>query len=105
MSGEFTVSPESFSPVAGQLRQVSDQLQSSWAPVRSQSQSVHFGRGDDMVSPLIQVSLQGAIALVDSCITSSAKSLHGYADGLESMGKTYADAEQNNTALMTAKKL
>ncbi len=103
MSGAFTVQPESFDPTAAQLRQVCDGLQAGWEPVRSESQAVKFGRGDDMVSPLIQVSLQGAVALVDSCISSSAKSLHGYADGLVSMGKTYADAEHTNNSLMTAK--
>ncbi len=96
----FTVDPDTFGPLAGQLRQVADQLQTAWEPVRQQSLSVQFGRGDDVVSPLIQVSLQGAVSLVDSCLASSAKALHGYADGLEAMGKTYAEAEHGTTTML-----
>lgn len=101
MSG-FTVQPESLAPVAAQLRQAADQLEQAWAPVRSASQSVHFGGGTDMVSPLIQVSLQGAVSLVDSCLSSSASALRGYADGLEQMGRTYDGAELDNAALFRA---
>jgi hypothetical protein len=98
----FTVDPDSFAPLGAQLRASGDQLQSSWEPVLEQSQSVRFGRGDDVVSPLIQVSIQGAVALVDSCVKSSVEALSGYADGLESMGRTYSDAEQGNKTLMKA---
>lgn len=96
----FTVDPDSFAPTAQQLRQAGSQLESSWGPVMNQSQSVHFGGGDDVLSPLIQVSLQGAVALVDSCIKSSVEALNGYADGLESMGKIYAAVEQGNKSMM-----
>lgn len=96
----FTVDPDSFPPLAGQLRQAGEQLQAAWEPVMQQSRSVRFGRGDDVVSPLIQVSLQGAVALVDSCIKSSSDALNGYADGLEAMGKTYADTEQSTKTMM-----
>jgi hypothetical protein len=96
----FTVDPDSFAPLAAQLRQAADQLQSSWEPVKQQSGSVRFGRGDDVLSPLIQVSLEGAVSLVDSCLASSVDALHGYADGLESMGTTYADTEQGTTSMM-----
>ena len=98
--GGFTVEPESFGPVAAQLRQAGEQLQSSWEPVRSQSASVRFGRGDDVVSPLIQVSIEGAVALVDSCLKSCTTALHGYADGLDSMGRTYTDVEQSTTSML-----
>jgi hypothetical protein len=101
MSG-FTVDPASFAPVAAQLRQAGAALQTAWEPVRGASQAVQFGAGTDVVSPLIQTSLAGAVALVESCIASSAKSLQGYADGLERMGRTYGDAEQNNAALLRA---
>lgn len=100
MSGGFTAQPESFPPSAQQIRQAGQQLAAAWAPVKDQSESVPFGRGDDMVSPLIQVSLQGAIALVDSCVASSAKALAGYADGLQAMGETYTQAEQDTTTML-----
>jgi hypothetical protein len=98
----FTVDPDSLPPLAARLRHAGDELQSSWEPVARQSQSVRFGRGDDVLSPLIQVSLEGAVSLVDSCIPSSVAALAGYADGLEAMGRTYAGAEQGTTAIMRA---
>jgi hypothetical protein len=97
----FTVQPESLGPVAAQLRQAGEQLAASWQPVVSQSQSVRFGRGDDMVSPLIRVSLEGAMSIVDSCVKSCTTALGGYADGLESMAKTYSDAEQQTNQMLT----
>jgi hypothetical protein len=96
----FTVQPETFGPIADQMRQAGEQLQSSWEPVLGQSQSVPFGRGDDVVSPLIQVSLQGAVSLVDSCIKSCTDALNGYADGLESMARTYSDVEDQTNSMM-----
>jgi hypothetical protein len=99
--GGFTVDPDTFAPTADQLRQAGAQLTSAWDPVMQQSQSVRFGT-DDVVSPLIQVSIQGAVALVDSCVKSSVEALNGYADGLENMGKTYAEAETGTTTMMTA---
>lgn len=101
MTSGFTVDPDSFEPVAGQLRAVAGQLDSEWAPVKAQTQEVKFGRGDDPVSPLIQVSLQAAIELVDSSVTSSSKALHSYADGLQRMGRTYHDTESSTTQMMS----
>ncbi|MGI8761256.1 MAG: hypothetical protein ACR2LF_08190 [Jatrophihabitantaceae bacterium] len=99
--GQFTVDPDSFGPLADQLRHSAADLETAWAPVLQQSQSLHFGRGDDLISPLIQVSIQGAVALVDSCMKSSAKALTGYAGGLQQMGATYRQAEEHTTSLLT----
>jgi hypothetical protein len=98
----FTVSPETFAPVSAQLRQAADQLQSAWSPVRGASQSVHYGSGTDMVSPLIQTSLNAAVQLVDSCVSTSMRALHGFADGLDSMSRTYSGTEQGNTEMFHA---
>ena len=100
MSG-FTVQPESFAPVAAQLRAAADGVTSAWAPVRGSSQAVRCG-STDQVSPLIQVSLQAAVSLVDSCLSSAAAALHGYADGLEHMGRSYDGAEVETSALFRA---
>lgn len=97
----FTVDPDSLPPLAARLRQAGEQLQAAWTPVRAQTAAVHFGRGDDVVSPLIKVSLEGAAGLVDSCIATSVAALGGYADGLESMARTYADAEERTTGVVT----
>lgn len=96
----FTVDPDTFGPVAEQIRQAGTQLPTAWEPVRAQSEAVQFGRGDDMISPLIQVSIQGAVSLVDRCIQTSATALSGYADGLDRMGDTYRDVETGTTHMM-----
>jgi hypothetical protein len=97
----FTVDPDSFGPVAEQLRQAGTELTGAWEPVRAQSQALQFGRGDDVLSPLIQVSLHGAVSLVDSCMQTSATALGGYADGLTQMGRTYQEAEAGTKTMMT----
>lgn len=97
----FQVTPESFAPVAGQMRDVANQLIQAWQPVATQSQGVQFGRGDDIVSPLIQVSLQGAVALVNSSINSAAEALGSYADGLDAVGQLYLDTEQGTTSMLS----
>jgi hypothetical protein len=98
----FNVEPETFPPAAGQLRDAGSRLQAAWEPVKGVTQGVHFGSGTDMVSPLIQTSLAAAVEIVESCVTSSMKSLSGYADGLESMGYTYTETEQQTSALFRA---
>lgn len=100
----FSVSPDSFAPVAGQLHDIAGQLDTAWEPVKSQTQAVRFGRGDDPVSPLIQVSLQAAVQLVDSSITSSSRSLHSYAAGLQRMGSTYHETEHATTQMMNGQR-
>ena len=98
----FSVEPESFAPVAGRLRDAGTRLQAAWEPVRGVTQGVHFGSGTDTVSSLIQTSLAAAVEIVESCVRSSSTSLGGYADGLESMGRTYGDTEQQTTSLFEA---
>jgi hypothetical protein len=100
VSGEFRVRPSTFAPAAAQLRQVAQQLVTMWEPVKQQSGEVKFGRGDDILSPLIQVSLEGAVMLVDDCIQSSAEVLSAFGDGLEAMGANYQEAEQGTDELM-----
>lgn len=98
----FNVEPESFPPAAGRLRDAGSRLQAAWEPVKGATQGVHFGSGTDVVSPLIQTSLAAAVEIVESFVSSSVKSLSGYADGLDSMGRTYSETEQQTTALFRA---
>jgi len=95
----FVTQPESFRPAAQGLRSAAEQLATAWAPVRAQSVAVRFGRGDDVLSPLIQVSLEAAVAMVDDCLTSSAQALADVADGLEQMGQTYRAADDEAAVL------
>jgi hypothetical protein len=96
--GGFSVQPESFAPAAQQLSSAAEQLLSQWAPLRAQTEAVRFGRGDDPVSPLIQVSLAGAVSLVENCMSSTAKVLGQVATGLEKMGKNYQEVEEGTDA-------
>jgi hypothetical protein len=98
----FDVQPETFAPAAGQLRDAGGRLQAAWEPVKGVTQGIHFGSGSDLVSPLIQTSLAAAVEIVESFVSSSMASLHGYADGLESMGRAYTETEQQTTALFRA---
>lgn len=97
----FQVVPESFGPVASQFQQIGEQVQQAWGPVREQSMAVRFGRGDDMVSPLIQVSLQGAVEIMDASMRSVTKALSDYADGLNRMAGSYSDAETSTKTMLT----
>lgn len=100
MSGGFTVVPESLTDASGRMRGIAEQLGPAWQPVAQQTQSIPFGRGDDIVSPLIQVSLQGALAMVDSCIRSSTEALSDYADGLDSMAEVFASTEASTRTMI-----
>jgi hypothetical protein len=100
VSGEFQVQPSTFAPAAAQLRQVAQQLVTMWEPVKQQTGEVKFGRGDDMLSPLIQVSLEGATMLVDDCIQTSSQVLSAFGDGLEAMGANYQEAEEGTDQMM-----
>lgn len=96
----FTADPESLSAAAQQMRQVAQQLVPAWQPVAQQTESVRFGEGYDIVSPLIQATLMGALQIVNSCVATSTDALNDYADGLESMAKTYGDTESGITAML-----
>lgn len=102
MSG-FSVEPASFSPAAQEFRAVAQRLTQLWEPVRAQSAAVRFGRGDDILGPLIQVSLAGAVALVEECLSSCAEALGDYADGLELMGRRYQESDDAATDLFRAR--
>lgn len=98
----FVAQPDSFPPAARQLRACAADLVTGWSAVRAQSLAVRFGRGDDVLSPLIQVSLEGAVALVEDCLSSCAEALSDFADGLEEMGRTYREIDDASTALFEA---
>jgi len=93
MSGGFSAVPDSFPNAATRLRAVAQGVLDAWAPARAQTLGVRFGRGDDLLSPLIQVSLSSAVRLIDSSLATSAQALADTADALEQMGATYQDAD------------
>lgn len=103
MSGGFHVAPESFPTAANRLRDVAQGVLDAWGPVREQTAAIRYGRGDDLLSPLIQVSLASAVRLIETSVSTTAQHLDQAASGLELMGLQYqqadADVEQSLTAI------
>jgi len=99
MTGGFHVVPASFPVAANGLRDVAQGILDAWSPVREQTAAVRFGRGDDLLSPLIQVSLTSAVGLIDASMSTTAQHLAEAADALEVMGRRYeqvdADVERS----------
>jgi len=93
MSGGFSAAPDSFPNAANRLRAVAQEVLDAWAPARAQTLGIRFGRGDDLLSPLIQVSLASAVRLIDSSLSTSAQALADTAGALEQMGATYQDVD------------
>lgn len=93
MSGGFQVAPESFPAAANRMRDVAQGIIDAWAPVRGQTTAIRYGRGDDLLSPLIQVSLSSAVGLIDRCVSTTAQHLSEAADALEVMGKQYEQSD------------
>jgi hypothetical protein len=89
----FSAAPDSFPNAANRLRVVAQGVLDAWAPARQHTLGVRFGRGDDLLSPLIQVSLSSAVRLIDSSLSTSAQALAEAADALEQMGATYQEAD------------
>lgn len=93
MSGGFQVVPESFPTAANRMREVAQGVVDAWAPVRAQTTAIRYGRGDDLLSPLIEVSLSSAVGLIDGCVSTTAQHLAEAADALEVMGKQYEQSD------------
>lgn len=94
MSAGFTAVPESFPVAADTLRRVAAGVVEAWAPVREQTLAVHYGRGDDVLSPLVQLTLSSAADLVGRSVATTAVHLTEAADALEQMGATYAATDE-----------
>ena len=102
MSAGFTAVPESFPVAADELRRVAAGVVDAWTPVREQTLGVHYGRGDDLLSPLVQVTLGSAAGLVERSVATTVDHLLEAADALETMGTTYARTDDGVRASMDA---
>ena len=94
MTAGFTAVPESFPVAADTLRRVAAGVVEVWGPVREQTLGVHYGRGDDVLSPLVQITLASAANLVERSVATTAEHLVEAADALEQMGATYARTDE-----------
>lgn len=97
----FQITPDDLHQTGAAMEQAGGDLHTQWQVLKQQTASIKFGT-TDMVSPLIQMTLMGAVAIADSCFGSSKDALAGHADALRSAAGHYADAESNTTGLFNA---
>ncbi|HYU65643.1 MAG TPA: hypothetical protein VEK09_02730 [Jatrophihabitantaceae bacterium] len=97
----FLVNPDDFHTTGDALVQAGGDLHQQWEQLKAQTMGIKFGQ-TDMVAPLIQMTLMGAIAVADSCFGTSHQALGTYSDGLHTMAKHYQDAEENSATLFKA---
>lgn len=100
MSG-FRVDPDDFHAAAGALEQSGADLHEQWQQLKQETMSIRFGE-TDMVAPLIQMTLMGAVMIADSCFGTSKDALTGHSGALRSAATQYASAEETSTALFKA---
>jgi len=98
----FSVNPDDLHTAGDTLVQAGGDLHQQWQQLKAQTMAIHFGQ-TDMVAPLIQMTLMGAVAIADSCFGTSHEALGSYSDGLRTMAKHYEDAEDQTMSLFTAK--
>jgi hypothetical protein len=97
----FQIDPEALHTTGAAMEQAGGDLHSQWEALKQQTTSIKFGT-TDMVAPLIQMTLMGAVAIADSCFGSSKDALGGHADALRNAAGHYADAESNTTSLFSS---
>jgi uncharacterized protein YukE len=99
--GEFTVRPEDLQTAGKSMDAAGGDLHQQWQQLKAATQAISFG-STDTVSPLIQMTLMGAVAIADSCFGTSKDSLTGHSEALHSAAQHYADAEAKSAALFKA---
>lgn len=95
------VNPDDFHATGRALDAAGGDLHEQWQQLKQQTMAIHFGE-TDMVAPLIKMTLLGAVAIADSCFSSSRDALGSHADGLRSMADTYRNSEADTKAMFKA---
>jgi hypothetical protein len=98
----FSVTPEDFHATGGSLEQAGGDLYTQWQQLKQQTLAIHFGT-TDMVSPLIQMTLMGAVSIADSCFGTSKDALASHSSALSQAANHYSEAETNSSALFKAR--
>jgi uncharacterized protein YukE len=99
--GEFTVRPEDLQTAGKAMDAAGGDLHQQWQQLKAATSAIKFG-STDMVSPLIQMTLMGAVAIADSCFGSSKDALTNHSDALHNAAQHYSDAEASSAALFKA---
>jgi hypothetical protein len=97
----FTITPDDLHTAGAGLEQAGADLHDQWQQLKARTLAITYG-STDMVSPLIQMTMMGAVLIADSCFGSSKDALGDHAAALRAAAGHYADAEQSNSALFKA---
>ena len=94
----FSIDPEHLRTAGKSMGQAGQDLHSQWQQLKAKTSAIKFGT-TDMVSPVIQMTLMGAVAIADSCFGSSKDALGSHSDALHSAADHYATAESQTSAM------
>ena len=97
----FTIQPDDLHAAGKALDQAGTDLHGQWQQLKARTMAIKYG-STDTISPLIQLTMMGAVAIADSCFGSSRDALGSHADALRSAAQHYTDAETNSRALFSA---
>jgi hypothetical protein len=97
----FTIQPDDLHTTGQALDQAGGDLHTQWQQLKAQTLAIRYG-STDAISPLIQMTMLGAVAIADSCFGSSRDAMSGHAQALRSAAQHYTDAEASSSALFSA---
>lgn len=96
----FSVTPDDFHTTGASMQQAGEDLHGQWQQLKAETQAIKFG-STDMVSPLIQMTLMGAVAIADSCFGTSKGALDSHSEALRNAAGHYSDAETKTSSMFT----
>jgi len=94
----FSVDPEQLRAAGKTMDQAGTDLHAQWQQLKARTESIHFGT-TDTVSPLIQMTLMGAVAIADSCFGTSKDAMTSHSDALHSAAGHYENAETQTASM------
>jgi uncharacterized protein YukE len=97
----FQITPDHLTTAGSAMDQAGGDLHAQWQQLKQRTVAIRCGT-TDTVSPLIQMTLLGAVAIADSCFGTSKDALSSHRDALANAAKQYGDAEDSTTALFKA---
>jgi uncharacterized protein YukE len=101
MTSGYSVTPDDLHAAGAAMDQAGGNLHAQWEQLKAQTMAIQFGQ-TDVVAPLIQMTLMGAVAVADSCFGSSHDALGSHADGLRKMATQYQSTEDDTSSMFKA---
>jgi len=95
----FSIDPDHLRTAGKAMDQAGGDLHAQWQQLKARSQAIKFGT-TDTVSPLIQMTLMGAVAIADSCFGTSKDAMTSHSDALHRSAQHYQDAETQNASML-----